>query len=346
MEAVTLGHPMLPGAGYDFLSPMLGPGSVFVQDGVTHLAHKRVISKFLSQRARQVSHALVERSVEASFRSQEDSRDFSLFAFSIGIHFRILYWMLFGEVPETHLLQIRRGIASASSGLRPWMLFFPKIAAMLPSSLARARRECQLAVIREGLDRREGTILAALAEFPEKHRWDEVVTLMASGIESASAITTWALYHSSDESEVSRASVLECLRLYPPAPIAIRYCAEPTTVLGTPVHALDYVVLSLAVALRDSRIFPAPNSYSPIHNGAGQQAEYAFGGGAHACPGRGFAIESSLTVANAVKRLARGRMRVWTRHPSPEPQLKHLAQFPPASLRGGVTPLAASFTHD
>lgn len=90
-----------------------------------------------------------------------------------------------------------------------------------------------------------------------------------------------------DDAELCARAVREVLRYDPPIQNTRRFVAEDTVIAGQPLRAGAAVLVVLAAANRDPRVFPAPNQFEPLRDA---QACFTFGVGAHACPGSQIAI--------------------------------------------------------
>jgi cytochrome P450 len=89
------------------------------------------------------------------------------------------------------------------------------------------------------------------------------------------------------DASVLDAAMEESLRLTPPVMIAPRGCVSDVTIGGCPVHAGERVVIGLASANRDERVFSDPDSFRFDRANAGDHL--TFGYGPHVCPGASLA---------------------------------------------------------
>jgi cytochrome P450 len=89
------------------------------------------------------------------------------------------------------------------------------------------------------------------------------------------------------DASVLDAAMEESLRLTPPVMIAPRGCVSDVTIGGCPVHAGERVVVGLASANRDERVFDDPDSFRFERANAGDHL--TFGYGPHVCPGASLA---------------------------------------------------------
>lgn len=93
----------------------------------------------------------------------------------------------------------------------------------------------------------------------------------------------------------------EVLRFDPPIHNTRRYLAEPATIAGETLSAGDAVLVVLAAANRDPRLNADPHRFD---TGRKDRRTFAFGAGAHACPGRSLA--TTITRAAVATLLASG----------------------------------------
>lgn len=166
---------------------------------------------------------------------------------------------------------------------------------------------------------------------------DELVTLFAAGLDTTAVTLTWLFWLLDAHPEVDRklraevAEVLdgrlpavedlprlvftkqalqEAMRLYPPAWIFPRYCAEDTLLGEYRVRADTTMLLSPYLAHRDPAAWENPSRFDPerFAPGAGGErhrfAYFPFGGGGRQCIGNHFAMmEGTLIVAMLAQRL-------------------------------------------
>lgn len=110
-----------------------------------------------------------------------------------------------------------------------------------------------------------------------------------------------------DPAVIDRA-VEESLRLTPPVLLAPRGCVADTTIGGCPIAAGERVVVGIASANRDERVFDDPDVF--VVDRPNADHHLAFGFGPHVCPG--------ATLARAVGRIGIAEL---------------LARFPAGTLR-------------
>jgi cytochrome P450 len=134
-----------------------------------------------------------------------------------------------------------------------------------------------------------------------------------------------------DERSLS-AFVEEVARHDAPIQNTRRFAATDTTVMGCDVSEGEGILVLLAAANRDPSVNPDPHRFDPARTG---RRTYAFGLGAHACPGARIAT----TIARvAVSRLLKTGIDPRALTPTgyrPSPNAR-IPEFAPATLRTGV----------
>ena len=95
------------------------------------------------------------------------------------------------------------------------------------------------------------------------------------------------------DARVVDAAIEESLRVTPPVMFAPRGCVRDLDIGGCPVHAGERVVVGIASANRDARVFDDPDEFRFDRANAGDHL--TFGYGPHVCPG--------ATLARAVTRI-------------------------------------------
>jgi cytochrome P450 len=94
----------------------------------------------------------------------------------------------------------------------------------------------------------------------------------------------------------------EVLRLHPPVQTVIRFATEDVTVQGVRIPRHTAVLICLAAANRDPRVFAHPDRLQP---GRAERGAIPFAAGAHACPGAALAkAEFSLLLESLARRCA------------------------------------------
>lgn len=220
----------------------------------------------------------------------------------------------------------------------------------LPESLARMRvsgeaRRIHAAVDRlvEGALRLPGHPIARLAEAPGMTRAmlrEEAISLLAMGLDALSGLlaAAWFLLALSPEAEaalhaelaeqldgrapeaadiarlpVTRALLLETLRLYPPVPLLMRVAARGTEVAGVAVPAGSLACVAPWVIHRHQALWDAPDEFRPARfmPDAPAPAPFAylpFGLGPRHCVGQEMAVNMAMLLLATLAQEFRPRL--------------------------------------
>jgi len=98
---------------------------------------------------------------------------------------------------------------------------------------------------------------------------------------------------------VRDAFIDEVLRLHPPVRTVVRFATEDITVQGVDVPRHTAVMISIAAANRDPRVFTHPDR---LHIGRETRGAIPFAAGAHACPGAMLAKAEFALLLEALAR--------------------------------------------
>ena len=108
--------------------------------------------------------------------------------------------------------------------------------------------------------------------------------------------------------ELIPAAVEETLRLDPPVLFVMRQCRTATEVAGTLLAPGEKIVVGVASANRDERVFQSPDEFRLDR---GLPEHLSFGGGAHHCVGSGLARVVAVEAVKAfVERFDPGQIRL------------------------------------
>lgn len=111
-----------------------------------------------------------------------------------------------------------------------------------------------------------------------------------------------------DQPALVPAAVEEALRLDPPVLFVIRDCAKPATIGGEEIEPGERVVVGIASANRDERVFDDAESFRLDR---GLPRHISFSGGAHLCVGAGLARLTAVEATAAfLRRFAPGDLRL------------------------------------
>jgi cytochrome P450 len=176
---------------------------------------------------------------------------------------------------------------------------------------------------------------------------DQVLVFLLAGHETTAGALTFTLYElgrnpalqdrvAADE-ELTRAALMEGMRLYPPAYSTERRAEIDTKVGGYAVPAGTRVILSSWVTHRHPAFWPDPDRFDPTRfTGRQERPRYAyfpFGGGPRSCIGEHFA----LLEATILLRTLLSRHRVESLDPR-LPLAPMITLRPAAPVRARLTP--------
>ncbi|GLZ28716.1 cytochrome P450 [Lentzea sp. NBRC 105346] len=312
-----LGHPKSR-----TLSPLLGNGSLLWMDGPSHAAYRRIIVPALRGRLHEATiRELVDRTV-AELRPGDRV---GLAAWTRKLTLRVVGRILLGTDDEvlltafTNWLDRRLGNRMRTLAHRFLGGGAPRFDDELDRMLLQRARTA------------EPPALAAL--LPEEGLRDQLVSLLFAGHETTASATAWTVYWldrnpelveqiQAGEEELLTATIMESLRLCPPATLA-----------GNRVTS-DGVVLSPSIYLAHRRPeFDDPKSFNPKRFLKGKPPNnrfFPFGGGVRHCPGMDLALLEIRLIVTAL--LARRRVVCVPPPRSCEPQLRGAAMAPPPGL--------------
>jgi cytochrome P450 len=176
-----------------------------------------------------------------------------------------------------------------------------------------------------------------------------LLTLLEAGHETTAKALTWALYllarapdwqqRVADEAwavagdkpisadvisrlEVTQRVLKEAMRLYPPAPVMARQCAEPLNIGGHRLPAGTQLVIPIYAIHRHRKLWSDPDRFDPdrflteAEAGRSRTQYMPFGGGQRVCIGATFALmEATVLLATFVRAARFG----WDGRHVPEP---------------------------
>ncbi|TWP51964.1 cytochrome P450 [Lentzea tibetensis] len=316
----TLGHPKSR-----TLSPLLGNGSMLWMDGPEHAEYRRFIGPALRGRNlvryEEIIHELVGRTIE----ELRPGDRVGLAEWTRKLTLRVVGRIVLG-VDDDVLLQAFSKWLDRRLGNRARTLAH--------RFLGRGVPRFDDEVDRMLLDRARNAEPPALAALlPPTNLRDQLVSLLFAGHETTAGATAWTFYwldrnpelceeiQAGDE-ELLTATIMESLRLCPPATLAGNR-STPTGLVLTP---------SIYLAHRRKESFPDPKSFDP-HRFLGKRPPsshfFPFGGGVRHCLGMDLAL---LEIRLIVTALLRRRQVRCLRPRSCAPQLRGAAMAPPPGL--------------
>ncbi|MGW6936791.1 cytochrome P450 [Lentzea sp. NPDC054927] len=299
------------------LSPLLGNRSVLWLDGAEHTAYRRTLAPMLrGNRYQALVAELVERSV-----AELPSDPVGLAAWTRQVTLKITGRIVFG-VDDDELLAAFTRWLDRRLGSRVRTLAHR----YLTPGTTRFDPELDRKLLHRASTAEPPALAACLP--PEDLR-DQVVSLLFAGHETTASATAWTVFWIErtpglaervlDDGDLLDATIMESLRLSPPATLAGNRMSDDGMVL-TP---------SIYLAHRRAATYEHPHVFDPARKPPPPGAFFPFGGGVRHCPGKDLALLEIRTIVRALLRHRRIRLSV----PDPRsPQLRGAAMAPPPSL--------------
>jgi cytochrome P450 family 110 len=298
------------------LSPLLGNRSVLWLDGEEHTAYRRTLAPLLrGNRYQTLIDEMVERSI-----AELPGGPVGLAEWTRKLTLRIIGRIIFGVDDDELLAAFTRWLDRCLSSrvrtlahryLTPGTTRFdPHLDRLL---LHRARTA-------------EPPALAAC--LPPDDLRDQVVSLLFAGHETTASAVAWTVYwidrtpglaRELDDPGLLEATIMESLRLSPPATLAGNRMSDDGMVL-TP---------SIYLAHRRAATYADPHTFDPARAQPPPGAFFPFGGGVRHCPGKDLALTEIRTIVRALLRHGRFQLNAPR---SCTPQLRGAAMAPPPSL--------------
>ena len=183
----------------------------------------------------------------------------------------------------------------------------------------------------------------------EKQLVDNLVTFIGAGHETTAKALTWTLYllarapqwqdrilaeiravvgsgaieaQHLERLPITRAVLKEAMRLYPPAPVMTRICAEDIELGPERVAAGTFIVIPIFAVHRHRKLWEDPDRFDPARFAPEREAAYArtqfmpFGFGPRTCIGSSFAMMEAIVILATLVRRARFE---WDGVHAPEP---------------------------
>lgn len=320
-------HGLPPGRNI-VLEPILGSGSLLLQEGAEHLSRRRLmLPAFHGERMRSYE-ATMNEVVEAEIDSWPLEREFAIHPRMQAVTLEVILRAVFGVSEGPRLDRLRGmlsnvlqetakpttqliGLAARRFGGRgPWAQFEGKLREvdeLLFAEIAEHRRRPDLA------ERQDILSMLMLAEFEDGSRMedqelrDQLMTLLLAGHETTATALAWTfdliLRHpaalerlreelAAGEEEYLRATISESLRLRPVVPLAGRRLATELVADGLELPAGTDVTPAIWLAHTRADVYPEPFAFKPERFLSEPPETYAwipFGGGVRRCIGAAFA---------------------------------------------------------
>lgn len=347
-------HGLPPGRSAALL-PVVGPDSLLLVEGESHLARRRIMSPpFHGERMR--SYESVMREVaESEVDSWATGQTLALHPRMQAVTLEVILQAVFGVRDLDRSDQLRSGLRkmlddNASAGLQ--------LRVLLSGRLERGDPLADLRVLKDEIDRvlfaeiqeRRGAgdlderedILSMLMQarmedgsaMSDRELRDQLITLLLAGHETTATALAWTfdlLLHNpatlarltaeirdDGEEEYLRAVIAEALRLRPVIPLAGRRLRRDLTVGPWQLDAGTDVTPSIWLTHTNPAVYPSPMAFQPerfLQNAPSTYGWIPFGGGIRRCLGAAFAELEMRIVLRTV--LSRCELQALSEQPEP-----------------------------
>jgi cytochrome P450 len=320
-------HGLPPGRNI-ILEPILGSGSLLIQEGAEHLSRRKLmLPPFHGERMRSYE-AAVDEIVSAEIDSWPLDAEFAIHSRMQAVTLEAILRVVFGVSEGPRLERLRGMLANVLQetaspraqivglatrrfgGKGPWARFegaLREVDELLYAEIAEHREK-------PGLEDREDVLsMLMLAEFEDGGRMDDselrdqLMTLLLAGHETTATALAWTfdllLRHpaaldrlreelAAGEDEYLRATISESLRLRPVIPLAGRRLAKELVADGLTLPAGTDVTPAIWLTHTRADIYPEPYAFKPerfLDGGPDTYGWIPFGGGIRRCIGASFA---------------------------------------------------------
>ncbi|HEX5714256.1 MAG TPA: cytochrome P450 [Solirubrobacterales bacterium] len=345
-------HGLPPGRDI-VLKPVLGAGSLLLQEGAEHLSRRKLmLPPFHGERMRSYEAAL-EEIAAAEVDSWPLRREFPIHARMQAITLEAILRVVFGVAGGPRLERLRATLATVLEatvspgtqlaalasqrlgGRGPWRRIEAHLRAadeLLYAEIAEHRSRPDLA------EREDILSMLMSAEFEDggtmsdEELRDQLMTLLLAGHETTATALAWTfdllLRHPAElarlrdslaagEEDYLRATISESLRLRPVVPVGGRRLAVDLEAGGLTLPAGTDVTPAIWVTHTRADLYPEPFAFRPerfLGDGPDTYAWIPFGGGVRRCIGAAFA-EFEMRI---VLREVLGRCELRKADPAPE----------------------------
>lgn len=334
-------HGLPPGRNI-ILEPILGSGSLLLQEGAEHLARRKLmLPSFHGERMRSYE-AVVTEAISAEVDSWPLQREFPIHTRMQAVTLEVILRAVFG-VSEGPRLERLRGMLSSVlqetaspraqlvdlatrrfGGRGPWARFkgaLREVDELLYAEIAEHRSKPDLA------ERDDILSMLMLSEFDDGTTMDDtelrdqLMTLLLAGHETTATALAWTfdllLRHeaaltrlrdslAAGEDDYLRATISESLRLRPVLPLAGRRLAKELSVDGLTLPPGTDVSPAIWLTHTRADIYPEPFAFKPerfLDRGPDTYGWIPFGGGIRRCLGASFAeFEIRIVLSEVLTR--------------------------------------------
>jgi cytochrome P450 len=334
-------HGLPPGRDI-ILKPILGSGSLLLQEGAEHLARRKLmLPPFHGERMRSYE-AVIAEIVGAEIDSWDLDREFPIHTRMQAVTLEVILRVVFGVSTGSRLERLRGmlsnvlqetaspraqlvGLATRRLGGRgPWARFegaLREVDDLLYAEIAEHRTKGDLA------ERDDILSMLMLAEFEDGGQMgdeelrDQLMTLLLAGHETTATALAWSfdllLRHPQElqrlrdslaagEEDYLRATISESLRLRPVLPLAGRRLATDLVADGLELPAGTDVAPAIWLTHTRADVYPEPFAFRPerfLEDAPSTYAWIPFGGGIRRCIGASFAeLELRIVLREVLTR--------------------------------------------
>jgi cytochrome P450 len=320
-------HGLPPGRNI-ILEPILGSGSLLLQEGAEHLARRRLmLPSFHGERMRSYE-AVIAEAIDAEIDSWPLQREFPIHTRMQAVTLEVILRAVFGVSEGPRLVRLRGmlanvlqetaspraqlvGLATRRFGGRgPWARFegaLREVDELLYAEIAEHRTKSDLA------ERDDILSMLMLSEFDDGTAMDDtelrdqLMTMLLAGHETTATALAWTfdllLRHegaltrlrdslAAGEDDYLRATISESLRLRPVLPLAGRRLATELSVDGLTLPAGTDVSPAIWLTHTRADLYPEPFAFKPerfLETSPDTYGWIPFGGGIRRCIGATFA---------------------------------------------------------
>lgn len=308
------------------LRPLLGPGSLLLQEGDEHLRRRKLmLPPFHGERMRAYEEVIVE-ATERAVAGWPVGERFALHPSMQAITLEVILRAVFGVEDDERRRELSEALVwvlGATASPRAVGFLVPALQRVPPyrQVAERAERIDELLAAEIGERRRDANlddrddILSMLvqarfddgSEMGDAELRDQLMTLLLAGHETTATALAWTfdlLFHRPDayarlgdevrsgEREYLDAVIEESLRIRPVVPFTGRELLEPSSLGGYELQVGDIVMAGIYLTHTRPDLYPDPQAFRPERYLDGDTETYSwipFGGGTRRCIGAAFA---------------------------------------------------------